>query len=138
MIIGVINILTTSYFLAIQKVPFVLEIFPTFQSYIIFVIAVGIPIVTVVGWLHFKRIGTFSTEAAIHEQAFPYNYKLLPGYNKEVFGPAYVEILRLNRKKILGEKLSDDETNKIKSIEKQLEDLINGGHAGNPPKGAFS
>ena len=135
--IGIINILTTSYFLAIKKIPTIVQIFPTFEIYIITIISIGIPLVTLVGWLHFKKIGTFSAESEISQQAHPYNFKYQPGYNKEVFGPAYLEILKINRKKITGEKLSEDELIKIKEIEKNLEKLIDGGYVGNPPKGTM-
>lgn len=135
--IGIINLLTTSYFLAIKKVPEIMKIFPTFEIYIITIIAIGIPLVTFVGWLHFKRIGTYSAEAAIGQQAFPYNFKYQPGYNKEVFGPAYLEILRINKKKLTGEKLTEDDLKRIKELEEKLENLIDGGYVGNPPKGVL-
>ena len=135
--VGIINILTTSYFLAITKIPLIVNIFPTFEIYVITVISVGIPLVTLIGWIHFKKIGTFSAESEIGQQAQPYNFKYQPGYNKQVFGPAYLEILKINRKKITGEKLTENDLIRIKQIEKDLEKLINGGYVGNPPKGTM-
>jgi len=135
--IGIINLLTTSYFLSLKKIPEFINIFPTFEIYVITVIGIGIPLVTLVGWLHFKRIGTFSAEAAIGQQAAPYNFMYQPGYNKEVFGPAYLEILKLNKKKLTGQKLSDTELEKILDLEKKLQHLIDGGHVGNPPRGTL-
>jgi len=137
MFLGMINLLTLSYFLAIKKMPVILEIFPTFEIYVITTILIGIPFVTFTGWLHFKRVGTFSAEAAIREQALPYNYKFPPGYNAEVYGPAYLAILRLNMKKFSGEQLTKDEEKKIMNLEFLLTKLIKGGYVGNPPKGAF-
>ena len=137
MFVGIINILTTSYFLSIKNVPVILEIFPRFEIYIITVILIGIPIVTFTGWLHFKRIGTYSAEASAYQKAFPFNYKLQPGYNIEVFGPAYLIILKLNMKKITGEKLTRDEEKEILHLESLLRKLIEGGYVGNPPKGAL-
>ena len=137
MVIGIINILTTSYFLAIQNVPTILDVFPSFESYVVFVIIIGFPIVTFIGWLHFKRVGTFSAEAAVYAQAMPYNYKLDPGYQKEVYGPAYLAILRLNIKRATGEKLTEEEIKNIKHLEKELSKLIDGGYVGKPPKGVL-
>ena len=137
MFVGVINVLTTSYFLSIKKIPTILEIFPTFEIYVLTLIFIAIPIITFVGWIHFKRIGTYSVEAAIYQKAYPYNYKLQPGYNKEVFGPAYLAILRLNMKKINDEKLTEDEEKEIMNLESLLTKLIEGGHVGQPPKGAL-
>lgn len=135
--IGITNLLTTSYFLAIKKVPEIIKIFPTFEVYIITVIAIGIPLVTFVGWLHFKRIGTYSAETTVAYQVYPYHFMYKPGYEKEVFGPAYLEILNINKKKLTGEKLSELELEKIRDLEKKLQHLIDGGYVGNPPKGAL-
>jgi len=135
--IGIVNLLTTSYFLAIKKVPDIVNIFPTFEIYVTTIILIGIPLVTLVGWLHFKRVGTYSAESAIGQQAFPFNYRYQPGYNKEVFGPAYLEILKINRKKLTGEKLTEEDLKKIADLEKQLENLIAGGFVGKPPKGTL-
>jgi hypothetical protein len=135
--IGIINLLTTSYFLALKRIPEIIKIFPTFEIYVITIIAIGIPLVTFVGWLHFKRVGTFSAEAAISQQALPYNFMYQPGYNIEVFGPAYLEILKINKNKLTGQKLSDKELEKILNLEKKLKHLIDGGHVGNPPRGTL-
>ncbi len=137
MFVGAINILTTSYFLSIKQIPQILSIFPNFVIYVIFLVLVALPIITFTGWLHFKRLGTYSAESSIYQKVYPYNYKLQPGYNKEVFGPAYLAILRLNMKKINEEQLSEDEEKQITKLESLLEKLINGGHVGNPPKGAL-
>jgi len=137
MIVGVINILTSTYFLAVQKIPGILTIFPTFEIYALLAISGGIPMIIFAGWLHLKRVGTYSTEARVQNEVYPYNYRFPPGYMKEVYGPAYVAILQLNLKKALGQKLSEDEVMKIKAIEDQLTKLIEGGHVGTPPKGAI-
>ena len=135
--VGIINFLTTSYFLAIQKVPEIINIFPTFEIYIITAISIGTPLVTLVGWLHFKRAGAYSAEAAIGQQATQYNFMYPPGYNKEVFGPAYLEILKINKKRLTGEKLSESDHAKIKNLEKKLQHLIDGGYVGDPPRGTL-
>lgn len=137
MFIGVANVLTTTYFLAGKKIPWIQQIFPSFEIYVAFCIAVGIPVVVIVGWLHFKKMGTYTQEVAISQQYSPYNYKFPPGYNKEILGPAYLAILQLNIKRLRGEKLSPEELENILSLEKKLRELIKGGFAGNPPKGVL-
>jgi len=135
--VGIINILTVTYYLAIESVPSLKHVFPTFEIYIIFCLAIGIPIVVFTGWLHFKRIGTYSAESFVVWQSYIYNYKWLPGYHKEVFGPAYLAILRAQVKQAKQEKLTDNEISNMKKLEEKLEKLIKGGYVGNPPKGAF-
>ena len=137
MFIGVANVLTTTYFLAGKKIPWVQQIFPNFEIYVAVCMAVGVPTVVIVGWLHFKKMGTYTQEVAISQQFSPYNYKFPPGYNREVFAPAYLTILQLNIKRMKGEKLSQEELENILSLEKKLRELMEGGFAGSPPKGVL-
>jgi len=137
LMIGVINVLTSTYFLAIEKVPVIKSIFPTFEIYILTAIAMGIPIIAFSGWFHYKRAGTYSAELSIAQQNHVYNYKWLPGYHKEVFSHAYLAIFRATIKRVKSEKFTDNEIKNMKKIQKDLQNLIDGKHAGNPPKGAF-
>lgn len=137
MFIGVINVLTTTYFLAGKNIVWLQKIFPSFEIYILFCIGIGMPIVILAGWLHFKKIGTYTQEVAISQQYSPYNYKFPPGFNKEIFGPAYITILQLNIKRINGENITHEELENILSLEKKLDELIAGGFVGNPPKGVL-
>ena len=136
-LMGAINTLSSTYFLSIKKSPWLLDIFPNFTLYVIVLISIGIPLVILTGWLHLKRTGTYAAEADITNEAHPYNYKLAPGYLKEVFGPTYLTILKINIKKAKGEKLTNEEIMEIQKLEDQLTKLIEGGHVGNPPKGAL-
>jgi len=135
--IGIVNVLTATYFLAIERVPAIKLLLPTFESYVITCIAIGIPLITFFGWLHFKRVGTYSTEISMALQNSPYNYRWQPGFTKEVFAPAYYSILNSNSKLLKGESLSQDELKKMSELENQLKNLIDGGYAGNPPRGSF-
>ena len=137
MIVGLINVLSSTYFLAIKKIPWLINFFPTFTHYVAFCIVIGIPSVIVVGWLHLKKIGTYAAEADISNEATPYNYKLVPGVLKDAFGPAYLAILRINIKRAKGEKLTPNELSEIQDIEEKLQKLIDGGYVGNPPKGSL-
>jgi len=137
MMIGVINILTTTYFLAIDKIPSLQIIFPSFEIYLMIVLGTGLPIIVLAGWIHLKRIGTYAAEQNVSAEVQPYNYKLLPGYNKEVIGPFYLQLVRLYIKSAKGQTLNGEEIQKIKSLENSIRNLIEGGYAGKPPKGAF-
>ena len=137
MFVGMINILTSTYFLAIDKIPSLFVVFPTFEIYIATVILIGVPIVVIAGWIHLKQIGTFSAEQNVAAEIHPYNYKPLPGFSEKVIFPVYHEITKLLIKKINNEQLSEDEKNRLDSLEKDLLKLMKGGHVGTPPKGAF-
>lgn len=135
--VGVVNTLSSTYFLAIKNFPLLHTVFPTFTSYAIISALLGTPIVILAGWLHLKRVGTFAAEADVTNEIHPYNYKLAQGFLVEVFGPAYLMILKINIKKVKGEKLDEKELSEIAKLEEQLKKLINGGSIGSPPKGAI-
>ena len=135
--IGITNVLTSTYFLAIEKVPTIKSLIPSFEMYILICFIVGLPLITIFGWFHFKRAGTYSTETSILYENNPFNYKWLPGFNKEVFASVYKTILSCQEKKLNGESLSNEEINDIKNLELQLQNLIGGGYVGKPPSGTM-
>ena len=63
-IFAAINTLTVTYFLAIDNYPILKEVFPTFVIYTILVACVGIPLLTFIGYIHFKRTPSYSAETA--------------------------------------------------------------------------
>ncbi len=69
----------------------------------------------------------------ISAEANPYNYKLLPGYWKDVFAPTFMELLRQNRTLLASRNLlSADDQKRVSDLEKKLQVLILGGYVGEP------
>ena len=126
LLLGVVNVLTTTYHLAIKNIPILEKIFPDFATYIYTIIGIGVPITVLVGYVHFKKSPSFSTETDISVEANPYYYKLPPGFWKEVFGPVYLQTLRLCTKIANNEKITDDERKKIKELEDKMDRLVKG------------
>ena len=137
MLLGAVNVLTSTYFLAIDEIPFIKEVFPTFEAYVVTAVLVAIPTVTVVGYAHYKRIGAHSAAMAIHMQNNIFNYKLQPGFMREVFGPAYKMILRAVFKRSVSEKLTDEEIGEIDRLRERLRHLIDGGSVGSYARGVI-
>lgn len=137
LVIGAVNVLTSTYFLAVDSVPFIKEVFPTFEMYVLAAILAAVPVVTVTGYVHFKRVGAHSASAAITAQNNIFNYKLPPGFNLEVFGPAYKAILRSVFKRARAEKFTEDEIREIDQLRKSLKHLIDGGSVGRYAKGVI-
>ena len=54
-IFAAINTLTVTYYLAIENYPALKEIFPSFEVYILIICSIGIPLLTIIGYTHFKR-----------------------------------------------------------------------------------
>lgn len=139
-ILGFVSTLITVYYLAIKSIPDLLNLFPRFVPFAVIATAVGAPLSIGVGWIHYKRSSAFTSEADIQVEANPYYYKLAPGYNLEVLGPLYLEILVL-LKRIVAEKkmLNDDDQARIEKLEQQLQILNKGGFVGTPRrKGTLS
>jgi len=127
-----VNMLTVTYFLAIENYPSLQGIFPTFVHYILIAVFIGVPLLILVGYAHYKRSAAYSAEADINVESYPYWYKLPPGWNKEVVFPLYLSMLNIMIKMSKNEKLSPDEIDKITNIQKSLSSLIDGGYIAKP------
>ena len=133
-IIAAINTLTVTYYLAIEKIPGLQSIFPTFSIYILFAVFLGIPLLILVGYTHFKRSPAFGSEQDVSQEANPYNFKLPPGYWREVLVPALIELLNLRISMLENKSLTEDNKKTIEEILKKLEVLKNGGYVNKPKR----
>ena len=75
-IFAAVNTLTVTYFLAIDNYPILKEIFPTFIIYIIIVGGIGIPLLTFIGYFHFKRTSAYRSESAINYESNPFGRRM--------------------------------------------------------------
>jgi len=131
-IFAAINTLVVTYYLAIEEIPFLLDVFPTFSHYVGIMGSIGVPLLVCIGFIHFKRIPAYSSEVDINVEQNPYLFKLHPGYNTKVVFPMY-RILTLMLLKISNnEKLSEDEMTEIKKILNDIEHLTSGGWIDKP------
>ena len=126
--------LTVTYFLAVENYPVLDTLFPSFLHYVFIAVVIGVPMLVLVGYIHYKRSAAFSAEADINVEAYPYWYKLPPGWNKEVVFPLYLQMINLMIKISKNEKLSTDETKEMSNIQKSLSSLIEGGYVGKPTR----
>ena len=126
--------LTVTYFLAVENYPVLDTLFPTFLHYVFIAVVIGVPMLVLVGYIHYKRSAAFTAEADINVEAYPYWYKLPPGWNKEVVFPLYLQMINLMIKISKNEKLSTDETKEMSDIQKSLSSLIEGGYVGKPAR----
>ena len=133
-VLSAVNTLTVTYYLAIEKIPSLQTVFPSFAIYVIFAVLIGIPLLVLVGYIHFKKSPAYGSEQDVTQESFPYNYKLPPGWWREAVMPSFLEILRLNVKLLNKETLTDEEKKEIKDSQEKLEKLIDGGYVGHPKK----
>lgn len=121
-ILGAVNTLTVTYYLAIEKAPFLKEIFPTFISYVTIATVIVIPVLTAIGYVHFKKSNSYKAEADIGVEANPHFLRLIQ--NTEAILPFYIEILELLTKLSQNEKLTDEEINRISKLKMELKDYM--------------
>ena len=71
-ILAAINTLTVTYFLAIDNYPSLQTVFPSFEIYILIIVSIGIPLLILIGFIHFKRSQSFKSEDDVLIESNPY------------------------------------------------------------------
>ena len=131
-IMAAVNVLTVTYFLAIEDYPSLLIVFPTFLHYIVTAVCIGVPTLIFVGYVHYKRSAVFATEVEINYETNPYYYKAAPGWQRDVIFPLYLNMINLMLKMSKNEKLTPDEIKTMSNLQESLSKLIEGGYVGKP------
>jgi len=134
LIFTVLNTLTVTYYLAIEKAPFLNSIFPSFVVYVTVLVSIGIPILIVVGWIHFRKSHAYGSEAEITTESNPYFYKAAPGWSRDVMWPFFLKTTELLLKISNNEKINDEEMKEIGEMQKKMLKLMKGDSIGDPRK----
>ena len=121
-ILSAVNTLTVTYYLAIEKIPVLDQIFPSFLHYVLIFVAIGVPILITTGYAHFKRTSARKAEVDISIETNPYMVRIL--VNTE-----FVLKLNLNLSRLLlklhGEKeLSSEEVKELSQIQSELSSFL--------------
>ena len=120
-IFAAINTLTVTYYLAIERVPILVGIFPSFIHYVVIVGSLAIPILILVGYMHFKRTAAFAAEANVVIEANPFQRRVL--VNSELLLKLNLTLIQFMLKSYDETKLSQDEKSELQSIIKQISEL---------------
>ena len=121
-IVAAINALTVTFFLAIENYPSLSVIFPTFVHYIVIVAGIGIPILVIVGYVHFKKSKAFRAEADVLIETNPHIRRILQ--NTEVLLPSYLKLTEIIVKLSENKKLTDEELKEVSKLQNQLSNHI--------------
>ena len=121
-IFAAVNTLTVTYYLAIENYPFLKVIFPTFVDYIIITVAIGVPLLVGIGYAHFKRTRAYRSEAAIVAEANPFGRRNI--VNTEMILKLNFEIINMLIKSSNNQKLSSEETERIKEVQLELKKFV--------------
>ena len=123
-IFAAVNTLTVTYFLAIDNYPFLKDVFPSFIHYIAVIVLIGIPLLVLVGYAHYKRTASFKAEADIHIEANPHMRRIL--INTEFMLSMSLQLSELSMKLMNNEKLTSDEMNNLKQLQIEFQKQIGG------------
>jgi hypothetical protein len=116
-IFAAINTLVITYYLAIERAPFLKDIFPSFGFYVIAAVGIGIPLLTIIGWVHWKKSGARRAEVDVNYEANPYEARTM--VNTEMVLKLSLQLSELLLKN--QDSLSEEEINSVKTIIKEIE-----------------
>ena len=121
-VVAAINALTVTFFLAIENYPSLSVIFPTFFHYIVIVVGIGVPILVLVGYVHFKKSKSFRAEADVLIETNPHIRRILQ--NTEILLPSYLKLTEIIVKLSENKKLTDEELKEVSKLQNQLSNHI--------------
>jgi len=93
-------------------------IFPTFFHYIVIVVGVGVPILVLVGYVHFKKSKSYRAEQDILIETSPHFRRILQ--NTEVLLTSYLKLTELMMKLSENKQLTDEELKEVSKLQDQL------------------
>jgi len=122
-IFAAINTLTVTYFLAIERYPFLSTIFPNFFQYVIIVSAIGIPLLITVGYVHYKRTKAYKSEADVMVESNPYTRRNV--VNITILVELTMKLNEMMFKIAKNEKLTSKEIEEIEKLQNDMKKFTN-------------
>ena len=120
-IFAAINTLTVTYFLAIERYPELSAIFPSFTQYVLIITIIGVPLLIVVGYVHYKRTLAYRAEVDVALESNPYQVRNVVNnsINVELALRMFEMILKLSK----NQKLTENEIAELTNTHKKFLDL---------------
>ena len=122
-IFAAINTLVVTYYLAIERVPALLTIFPNFLHYVLIISTIGVPLLIIVGYIHYKRTLAFKSEIDIVVESNPYQRRNI--VNITLILESIMKTNQLLLKLSKNEKLSETEIGEINSKIDEISKFVN-------------
>ena len=120
-ILAAINTLTVTYFLAIDNYPVLKAVFPSFEQYIVIIVSIGIPLLVLIGFVHFKRTQAFKSEVDVLIESNPYQRRNT--VNGEINLRLNLKILAMMLKISKKESFSESEIQEIGELSDEIKNL---------------
>ena len=120
-ILAAINTLTVTYFLAIDNYPVLKAVFPSFEQYIVIIVSIGVPLLVLIGFVHFKRTQAFKSEVDVLIESNPYQRRNT--VNGEINLRLNLKILTIMLKISKKESFSESEIQEIRELSDEIKNL---------------
>tara|TARA_B100000378_G_scaffold182964_1_gene148058 strand:+ start:185 stop:676 length:492 start_codon:yes stop_codon:yes gene_type:complete len=117
-IFAAINTLTVTFYLAIEKYPNLNWIFPTFFHYILVVVSIGVPLLVLVGYIHYKRSSARKAEVDISYETDAYKARTL--VNTEITIALNMKLLDIITKISKKEEIPNQEYQELEQLREKL------------------
>tara|TARA_B110000014_G_C20026985_1_gene533141 strand:+ start:72 stop:566 length:495 start_codon:yes stop_codon:yes gene_type:complete len=117
-IFAAVNTLTVTYFLAIENYPGLKSIFPTFEQYVAIVVFVGVPLLVLIGYAHYKKTPSYRAEADVWIESNPYYARML--INTQFSLALNFKLTNILVKLSSEEKITNEEIDEIKKLQKKF------------------
>jgi hypothetical protein len=115
-----INTLVVTYYLAIENLPILNDLFPSFLSYALTVVLAGVPILIAVGYWHYKKSPAYKTEADVVYEANPYLKRTLE--NTENILKIQSKLMQLILSVSQKDEITNEDKKSIQSLQKEIDD----------------
>ena len=122
-ILAAINTLTVTYFLAIDNYPSLKEFFPSFEQYVVITTCIGIPLLIMVGYAHYKKTLAYKSEADVLIESNPYGRRDL--VNSEIILQLDLKLISLILKMSNGEKIDKNEIAEVEKLSHEISKFVN-------------
>jgi len=117
-IFAAVNTLTVTFYLAIEKYPDINWMFPTFLHYIVVVCGLGVPLLILVGYVHYKRTAARKAEVDISYETDAYKARTL--VNTEIAITLNMKLLEMITKISKKQELSDEDYQELEKLREKL------------------
>jgi len=110
-----------TYFLAVERYPVLVDLFPSFGHYVLVWVVVGVPLLTLIGFVHYKRSPAYTAEVGLTWTSNPYQARNL--INGELSLKLNLALLKITVKLFQNEKFEPEEFEEILRVKKEIEKL---------------
>tara|TARA_A100001037_G_scaffold301543_1_gene331306 strand:+ start:1142 stop:1645 length:504 start_codon:yes stop_codon:yes gene_type:complete len=122
-VLGAVNTLTVTYFLAVDNYPTLKQLFPSFEIYALYLTTILIPILIVVGYSHFKKTHAFKSEVDVIIESNPYQRRIL--VNTEATLSLNLKLINIIQKMAKDQNIDQEQLNELKKISEELSSYVN-------------